>query len=277
MGNSVTFKGGGELDNGLTVSASFELDQGVADGSQTAGQLTSDGAVFDSHSVTVSSDALGTLVFAGHGGDSAQSAVKDVTGKVWDYQGTNQKAVASSSSNNMFLYTLPTMVDGISVSASYVPKGALATQWASAVDLAIAYTGVEGLSVGYAAGEKNATEATIGDVNTFYAKYAYGPITVAYTESEFESAADASDREFQAMSVAYAVSENISVLYGVSENTQNSVAAGTANQPEEVTGLIASYTMGGMTVSGAMIDIKNQGFAADTKSEAWELGLAFAF
>jgi len=177
----------------------------------------------------------------------------------------------------MFLYTLPTMVDGISVSASYVPKGALATQWASAVDLAIAYTGVDGLSVGYAAGEKNATEATIGDVNTFYAKYAYGPITVAYTESEFESAADASDREFQAMSVAYAVSENISVLYGVSENTQNSVAAGTANQPEEVTGLIASYTMGGMTVSGAMIDIKNQGFAADTKSEAWELGLAFAF
>ena len=59
MGNSVTFTGGGELDNGMSVAVSFELDQGTPDGN----------GPFDSHSVTVSSDALGTLVFAGHGGD----------------------------------------------------------------------------------------------------------------------------------------------------------------------------------------------------------------
>ena len=277
MGNSVTFKGGGELDNGLNVSVSFELDQGQADGTQTAGQLTSDGGVFDSHSVTVSSDALGSLTFAGHGGDSAQSAVKDMTGKIWDYQGTSQKAVASSSSNNMFLYTLPEVLEGVKLTASYVPKGTAAKQWASATDVAIAYTGVEGLTVGYALGEKNATEATVGDVDTLYAKYAYGPVTVAYTETEFASKADASDREFEAMSVAYAVSENISVSYGTSENTQNTTAASSTNTPEEVSGITASYTMGGMTISGAMIDIKNQGFVQGTKEEAWELALAFAF
>jgi len=270
MGNNIYFKGSGELDNGLNVAVNFELD----DGSNGAAASTS---VWDNHSVTVSSDALGSFTFHGHGGASAQGAVSDTTGQTWDYQGTNEGNIDSSQGNNIMVYTLPSMVDGISVSASYVPKGTAAAQWSSATDFAIAYTGVEGLTAGYAIGEKNTTEATVGDVDTFYAKYAYGPVTVAYTETEFASKADASDREFTAYSVAYTVSDNISVHYGVSENTQNSVASSSTNKPEEVTGLVASYTMGGMTISGAMIDIKNQGFVENTKEEAWELGLSFAF
>ena len=265
MGNSVTFTGGGELDNGLSVSASFELDQGTADGTTSP---------FDSHSVTVSSDALGSLTFAGHGGDSAQSQVKDMTGKIWDYQGTSQGALSSSTSNNMMLYTLPTLVDGVSLKASYVPKGAAATQFDSAVDYAIQYTGVEGLTVGYAMGESNATAATLADVDTMYAKYAYGPVTLAYSASERDEATAANDREHTAYSVAYTVSENISVSYGVSEQEKSSVAA---SLDEEVTGFTASYTSGGMTLSGMMVEIDNQGFAANTKEEAWELGLSFAF
>ena len=55
MANSVTLAGSGELDNGMTVSVSFELDSGVDTGTGTG--------PFDSHSVTVSSDAMGTLKF----------------------------------------------------------------------------------------------------------------------------------------------------------------------------------------------------------------------
>ena len=265
MGNSVTFTGGGELDNGLSVSASFELDQGTADGTTSP---------FDSHSVTVSSDALGSLTFAGHGGDSAQSQVKDMTGKIWDYQGTSQGALSSSTSNNMMLYTLPTLVDGVSLKASYVPKGAAATQFDSAVDYAIQYTGVEGLTVGYAMGESNATAATLADVDTMYAKYAYGPVTLAYSASERDEATAANDREHTAYSVAYTVSENISVSYGVSEQETPGT---TGDADEEVTGFTASYTSGGMTLSGMMVEIDNQTFVSGTKEEAWELGLSFAF
>jgi outer membrane protein OmpU len=280
MGNSVTFAGSGELDNGMTVSVSFELDQGAANNAaQTAGSSSeaiaaNTGAVFDSHSVTISSDAMGSLTFAGHGGDSAQSQVKDMTGKIWDYQGTSQGALSSSTSNNMMLYTLPTLMDGVSVKASYVPGGAAGTQYDSAVDFAIAYTGVEGLTVGYASGESHATKATLADVETMYAKYAYGPLTVAYSSSERDEATAANDREHVAYSVAYTVSDNISVSYGVSEQ---STPGDTTDTDEEVSGITASYTMGGMTISGAMIDIDNQGFVSGTKSEAWELGLAFAF
>jgi outer membrane protein OmpU len=265
MGNSINFAGSGELDNGLTVSMAFELDQGVADG---------DGP-FDSHSVTVASDSMGTLVFAGHGGDSAQSAVKDTTGGYWDIQGTSQGALASSSSNNMFLYTAPTLMDGVKLTASYTPKGAEATRFESAVDWAIAYTGVDGLAVGAAFGEDTDTKGEIADVETLYANYTYGPVKVAYSITERdESGTTANDREHTAMSIAYTVSDNISVSYGVSEQAKNS----TANSiDEEVTGIKASYTMGGMTISGAIIDITGQGFVANTKEEAWELGLSFAF
>ena len=265
MGNSVTFTGGGELDNGMSVSVSFELDQGTADGTTSP---------FDSHSVTVSSDALGSLTFAGHGGDSAQSQVKDVTGKIWDYQGTSQGALSTSTSNNMMLYTLPTLVDGLSVKTSYVPKGAAASEYASAVDFAVAYTGVDGLTVGYAMGEDNSTKATLADVDTMYAKYAYGPVTVAYSFSERDEATAGNDREHTAYSVAYTLSDNVSVSYGVSEQATPGT---TSDSDEEVSGITASYTSGGMTIAGVMVDIDNQGFAANTKSEAWELSLSFAF
>ena len=53
MGNQLTFTGGGELDNGLNVSLSFVIDQGD-DTAIASGP-------FDSHSVTISSDGLGSL------------------------------------------------------------------------------------------------------------------------------------------------------------------------------------------------------------------------
>ena len=52
MANSVTLSGSGELDNGLTVSVSFEIDDGASNNTSSA---------FDSHSVTVSSESMGTL------------------------------------------------------------------------------------------------------------------------------------------------------------------------------------------------------------------------
>ena len=70
MSNSVVLSGSGELDNGLTVSVSFELDQGESNNSSLG---------FDSHSVTVSSDTMGTLVLAGHGGKSGRDgAIEEI-------------------------------------------------------------------------------------------------------------------------------------------------------------------------------------------------------
>ena len=281
MGNSVYFKGGGELDNGMTVAVSFELDQGAADGAQTAGQLTSDGGVFDSHSVTVSSDALGALTFAGHGGSSAQSAIDTTAaGDLWDSTfittaNKTMKPKASATSNNMLSYTLPSIVDGVAVAASYTPTG---TTSASSTAWSIAYTGVEGLAVHYASGQDDGTVGATVDVDTIKATYAYGPITVGYSSTEYDGEATGADvdQEVESYNISYTVSENISVAYGsetISEPND------TDDQDMEISGITASYTTGGMTIEGQMIEADNtaMGISALEDKENWNLVASFAF
>ena len=163
QGNNIYFTGGGELDNGMTVALSFELD----DGSNGATASTS---VWDSHSVTIGMNDMGTFTFSGHGGSSASSAVDDTTGEIWDYQGTTTDPSTGSARNNMMSYNNSSLMDGLSITASYVPHNA--TQLESTVDYAVAYSGVEGLVVGYANGEnKTGAVATHADVTTMYANY----------------------------------------------------------------------------------------------------------
>ena len=82
MGNQLTFSGSGELDNGMNVSLSFIIDQN--DDSTTAGAAYS-GGPFDSHSVSISSDALGTLKLSGEGGSSSTTAIDtSAAGDLWD-------------------------------------------------------------------------------------------------------------------------------------------------------------------------------------------------
>ena len=277
MGNSVTFSGGGELDNGMTVAVSFELDQGAA----AAGTSTTvnSGNVFDNHSVTVSSDALGTLTFAGHGGSSAQSAIDTTAaGDLWDSSfgiTTVQDPKASAAPDNMISYALPSVVDGVGAVVSYSPKG---TGDQSSTAYALSYTGVEGLALHYAKGEANATAGSHADVTTIKATYAYGPVSVGYSETEYDSenTDTSADQEVDSWNVSYTISENISVSYGsetISEPND------TDDQDIEVSGIKASYTTGGMTISGAMIDADNTAMGTDATEDKqhWNLAASFAF
>ena len=108
MGNQLTFSGSGELDNGMNISLSFVLDQGDDAGNTTAADDNA-GAPFDSHSVTVSSDSLGSLVFSGEGGSSAASALDTTAaGDLWDNGSGFGSPLASEAGDNSMLYTLPT-------------------------------------------------------------------------------------------------------------------------------------------------------------------------
>ena len=100
MGNQLTFTGSGELDNGMTVSLSFILDQGDDSSATTTAVMA--GAPFDSHSVTVSSDALGTLKFSGEGGASSASSIDtSAAGDIWDtFDGARGSATAIAVSDS---------------------------------------------------------------------------------------------------------------------------------------------------------------------------------
>ena len=274
QGNNIYFKGGGELDNGMTVAVSFELDDGSNGGTATAG--TNDTSVWDNHSVTIGMNDMGTFTFSGHGGSSASSAVDDTTGEIWDYQGTTTDPKTGSTSNNMMSYNNSSLMDGLSVTASYVPHNA--TQLESTVDYAVAYSGVEGLVVGYANGEnKTGAVATHADVTTMYANYTMGPIKVAYHLNEYDSgAADTSGQDFTAYSLSYTVSENLSVMYG---NATMETPTITNDLDQEVSGIAVSYTAGGMGIAVSVGSIDNAGYSAATTAdeEWWEIDLSFAF
>ena len=194
MGNQVTMSGSGELDNGMTVSLSFVLDQGD-DGNTVGASATNKiggTAPFDSHSVKVSSDALGTLTFAGEGGSSAASSIDtSAAGDIWDtFDGSRSSTVSgvavsdSAPGDNSLFYTLPSVMDDLTVNLSYKPQGSGA---ASETGYGLAYTGVEGLTFKYAMTDHETGAAgTSGDDTVYMVEYAYGPVTVSASEKDYD-------------------------------------------------------------------------------------------
>ena len=262
MGNQLTFTGGGELDNGMNVSLSFIIDQ--ADDS-TTGLANSP---FDSHSVTISSDALGSFKFSGEGGSSAQGAMDaGAAGDLWNNGTGVAEITGAAAGNNSMYYTAPAMVDGLAITASLSPgRAAQATH----TSLGVVYTGVEGLTLKYGQGDSGAPAAEI-ESTTMFASYAIGPITASASYTDADKIG-ANNRDMTSYQLAYTVSDDLSVTYGTEEyNTATEVT----NAEIESFGI--SYTSGGMTVSANTFETTGNGNDAAAKTERWALGLSFAF
>ena len=281
MADSVTLAGSTELDNGLTVSMSFELDAG-ADASPGS---------FDDHSVSISSDDLGTFKFSGNSGSSAVSAI-DATaaGDVFDTFDTKVGGATASTAEtataagdaamltspgggNTMLYTLPALVDGLSVSASYTPQGSNAE---SSSAFGGTYTGIEGLSVSYGVGTNDGSAGTANnaDVTTMKASYAYGPVTLAYSDHEFDSATASRDQDTTSYSIAYTVTDGISLTYGT-----ETFDSGEQTVDAEYSKLSLAYTSGGMTVTAVSAEGENISYSTNANEDVdyWGLTVAFAF
>ena len=273
MGNQITFTGGGELDNGLNIAISFVLDQGD--------NAASTGGPFDSHSIKISSDTLGTITVAGEGQGNAQSALDTTAaGDIWDngfksvVSGTETAyagLVGSDASTSSINYTLPTLMDDLSVAVSY-SMGGLAVE--SSTAYGVTYTGVEGLSVSYGAGEAASTTAALqGDLTSMSVSYAIGSFTAAFSETESDLTTG-TDEELSSFKVSYTVSDNLSVSYG--EETHETSGE---TVDEEFSQISASYTTGGMTLSAAVQEAEGLGNNAGVagKADRWKLGASFAF
>lgn len=260
MPNSIYLTGSGELDNGMTVAVSYEMDQGTANNSSLG---------FDNHSVTISSDALGTLVFSGHGGSSAQSALDTTAaGDIWNETLGITGIQASAAGNNSLMYTLPSLVDGLSISASMSP-GRASQETLTAYGAT--YSGFEGLSLSYGVGDSGAPGSILKSTS-MKASYSMGPITVGASNTEVDGTGNTNDREVTSYQIAYTVSENLSLSYGTETFDKAS-----STVDEEVEAISASYTSGGITLSATQYEAKGAGNSATAKSDKWALGATFAF
>ena len=268
MGNQLTFSGSGELDNGLNVALSFVLDHtdNVASG-------------FDSHSISIGSDTIGTFTFAGDGTGNAQSALDTTAaGDIWDNgytygstRATSYTAPKGSDANNnkSINWALPAFVDGLAVAASY-SGGTTATNSTTAYGLT--YTGVEGLTAYYGAGEVGST-SDAGDITSMGVSYAMGSFTAAYSVNEADMTT-AADEEQTSWKVSYTVTEDLSVSYGEETHDTNGQSV-----DEEFESISVSYTTGGMTITASNNEAKGLGNTSGSNNEQtrWKLGAAFAF
>ena len=269
MGNQFTVSGGGELDNGLNVSLSYQLDNAAG----VSGP-------FDDHSITISSDEIGTIKFSGHGGSSATSAM-DATaaGDIWDgFDGAVATGVtgttigASGGTNNSIFYTTPSLMDGLAITASYNPQGAGAE---SETGYGVAYTGVEGLTLKYAIQDENTgTDATSGDQTAWRAAYVVGPVTLTATNNDYDMGTSTNDKETSSYNVAYTLSDEISIQYGT-----ETIDVGSSSTDAEYSAIVASYTAGGMTITAKMESAENVDASTNSNADVdyWFLGAAFAF
>ena len=118
MSDSIKMKGSGDMDNGMSVSVSFEIDNDETDA----------GDVLDTHGITLDTNGMGTLMFYGHGGDGALSAIDDKSPNAfeesWDgVTNADEETVPDGlSSDNMFTYKSPDY-NGTTVTIGYVPSG----------------------------------------------------------------------------------------------------------------------------------------------------------
>ena len=286
MGNQLTFKGSGELDNGMNVSLSFVLDQNddkATDDQATVGKYNA-GSPFDSHSVSISSDAMGTLKFHGEGGDSAQNAAGDTAaGNIWDNfdtrNGKSSKLKESRAGDNIMHYTLPSMVEDLTVAVSYTPAGGKSSSDSA---YALTYAGVEGLSVSYAKGSNDGRKAQVegkaavagaADASTIKASYVYGSFTLAYSDHEYDSSVATEDQDAKSFKVSYTITDALSVTYAEDE-----IDSGTAgDQDAKYSKVSASYTAGGMTVSANMQEMENGDYSTSASADEDYVGLSVSF
>ena len=216
----------------------------------------------------------GTLEFWGQAGDSVVTATDDKLPNQYEeaWYGASGPGTGAATAN-MFYYSNASLVDGLNLLASYTPSGKAEVN--SSTEFGAIYTGVDGLTVGYATGTDGGAGALSEvDNRNAWATYAYGSVTVGYQTNSSDSKVGKADKDYTGMVIVYTVTDELAVSYGTAEIDYEQVAT-----DQESSSVGASYTMGSMTLSGVYNTHDNIGGSALPREDrsVYELGLSFAF
>jgi len=280
MQHGVALSGSGELDNGFTVSLYHGFE------TVTGAESTS--------SITIDMGSMGTLMYGQGSSQIGIAKIDDImpTAEEEISNGVGASTTTTQTGNtyevdmggNGFNYTYSTdMVDvvlGYSRGASEANTddgsvGGDAISDESDKSVHFVAKPIDGLTV--AAGIATTGDGQKeNDEDTIAVTYAYGPVTVGYQVTNIDqgaanNGADA-DSENKQFGIAFAVNENFAISYGEAEADIDG-----RTKDQEVSGVSASYTMGGMSLTAHKNKGENLGGAASNESEHTEISLSFAF
>ena len=257
MGDSVTFSGSGETDQGWTAGVSYELD----------------GGTYDDYKLTLDMGDSGSLTYGGASvaGDGINSvsnivpAADTVVYSMTDAATAYGVADGSASTGNIG-YNIT--VGDIKVSAD-MAKGAGTDR-----TFGITYTGVEGMTLVYGQGQVNPGQVNGGTDETVVGiKYAVAGATLAYMQTEVGiGGSGAADEEATHMGVSFAVNDDLTVSYAIQD-----VDITGKGQDEKNSGLGISYTMGSMSVAAYAGKTSDGNGVANADDEGKGITLSIAF
>jgi outer membrane protein OmpU len=260
MGDSVTFSGGGDLDNGMTVGVSYELD----------------GGNYDDYKLTLGlGDGMGDLTFSGNSVNAGGiDMVKDIVPTAYTavYENTNSvdngvaAGIGGRSTASMWGYK--NTISDLTVSLGYNQINSTASADAAEISLGLSYTMDD---VTMVAGRLEDGDMAVHD--TVGVKYTMGSITGAIQRTDINyDLSTTADQEALHVGLSFAVNENLSVSAG-----RQKVEIKGATEDEVNTGVNASYTMGSITFGGGFNEVDSAGGTADSDAEVTMLNIAFAF
>ena len=254
---SITFSGSGELDNGMTVSY-MSL--------QAASNVSSQSVILDMGDMGILSMANYDVAGIGTIADKVPNGGE----QPWDDLGTHgdpANGIADPHTGNILGYKTTAAGATITAAMNY-------EQSEPTTSVAVSYTVMDGLEIGGGLATDMSAVDTEDDIETMYVKYTMGGISVGYQDTTVSPETASTDVERSAYGISFAVNENLSVGYGVSDTEYESSAI---TLDEENTGIGIAYTSGGMKL-GIINNVKdNAGGTGTTDLETTELQLTFAF
>jgi outer membrane protein OmpU len=259
MGDSVKFNGGGDLDNGMTVSVYYELD----------------GGTYDDYNLKVGMGDSGTISFSGNsssgsGVDKLKDIVPNAYTPVYEATDSTDSGLIDASGNNQAgQWGYDVTVGSLDLSASYNPKPAAASE--AETGYAAVYTGLmDGLQL--SAGVFD--DGDEAENETFGIKYTMGNVVAAYqvTNVDYE-ATTSTDQDAVHYGVSVAVNDELTVSAG-----RQVIEFDGQSDDETNTGVMASYTMGSISIGGGFNKLDNVGGSNTAKEvEASIFNISFAF
>ena len=254
---SIIFSGSADLDNGWTVSYQSNMADAIGN-----------------HAITIDMGDMGALSFGDGLTGGPVSAWDDKTPTANEESYANVTGATGPdggyTSAESFKYTV-SLMDSLTFHGGYQPSDG-STNVASSTEYGVAFTGVEGLNVGIAAGD-NETAANVVENTVLYATYTIDAFSVGVQDNSMDSEATDADWDFRGYGISYAVSEDLSVSYGMADVEYEN----TSLTDQESSAMSVSYTNGSVTVSATHSEIENiAGDSSDDRS-GYEINFKLAF
>lgn len=282
LDETVTGSGIG-VDKGLTASASGEMDNGIGVSLSTQ---VNDGATANAQtsSITLDLGDSGSLAYVQVDLGGGVEALDDVmpTAHEEPSNGLTGLTSAGSSVGTGFVYS--NTVGGASISVNYAPTSQSSANdqgtstgagaGTSSSSIGITYPVADsGLTVYAGTGTDGSTDGKDHSHDALAVTYAFGPVTVGYQRNEMDDEdASGSDYSAEFMAISFAVNDDLSISIGDQTTEKDG-----SDVDQEVSGISVGYSMGGMTISAHANEGDNVGHTANSTSEHTEVSITFAF